>query len=610
MSKPIRIYSTNEVFVFKSISSLISFNKQTKLYKSLELTQFEAPSTYYDVYSVVGLIEANNNSYLIAVSNVKEIGCVLNSKIYKIEAFTYIPSQNYKITEADKSYLKMLDDFLARNPLYYSDTMDLTISFKSYKKRIENNSYTFKSFLFPYSIPFYCWNYSIATIFDYKGMERFIFPIINGYVGISSLTDYAQGLKYVLIARKDTRRSGMRFLIRGADVNGNVANFVETEEILYLNEGDKIDILSFVQIKGSVPLIWNQEPCLQLNPPIIPKDDFQVNTKVFDLHMNDLIKSYDGVYAINLIDKKKDQKTLGDYYHTLYMNYKEEKKISNIMYVWFDFHSECKKMKYQNLSKLMKSSSVIQAINNMKYTHVQFNANILKMTPMERTIDLLPSVPSNDVSFLSTQTGVFRSNCVDCLDRTNVVQTLFGRYFLHKMLFALKKCPAPNGEAFQKFNDSFEKLFKIMWADHGDNLSLAYSGTGALKSDYVRTGKRSFMGNLVDGYLSCKRFYINNFVDGYNQDCHDYFLGILVPKKNQFKQHSTGTLTFLIPLVILISYFIYYLLVSIALPKNYEINVGRCCFKGLIFLGAVALTTMVIFGNLKNSIIDTHSRHA
>ena len=149
-----------------------------------------------------------------------------------------------------------------------------------------------------------------------------------------------------------------------------------------------------------------------------------------------------------------------------------------------------------------------------------------------------------------------------------------------------------------------------MWADHGDNLSLAYSGTGALKSDYVRTGKRSFMGNLVDGYLSCKRFYINNFVDGYNQDCHDYFLGILVPKKNQFKQHSTGTLKFLIPLVILISYFIYYLLVSIALPKNYEINVGRCCFKGLIFLGAVALTTMVIFGNLKNSIIDTHSRHA
>ena len=75
-------------------------------------------------------------------------------------------------------------------------------------------------------------------------MERFIFPIINGYVGISSLTDYAQGLKYVLIARKDTRRSGMRFLIRGADVNGNVANFVETEEILYLNEGDKYSYVS------------------------------------------------------------------------------------------------------------------------------------------------------------------------------------------------------------------------------------------------------------------------------------------------------------------------------------------------------------------------------
>ena len=30
----------------------------------------------------------------------------------------------------------------------------------------------------------------------------------------------------------------------------------------------------------------------------------------------------------------------------------------------------------------------------------------------------------------SSQSGVFRTNCIDCLDRTNVVQSLIGRYVL------------------------------------------------------------------------------------------------------------------------------------------------------------------------------------
>ena len=32
------------------------------------------------------------------------------------------------------------------------------------------------------------------------------------------------------------------------------------------------------------------------------------------------------------------------------------------------------------------------------------------------------------------QTGVFRTNCIDCLDRTNVVQTLFAKQILEQQL--------------------------------------------------------------------------------------------------------------------------------------------------------------------------------
>ena len=34
-----------------------------------------------------------------------------------------------------------------------------------------------------------------------------------------------------------------------------------------------------------------------------------------------------------------------------------------------------------------------------------------------------------------------------------------------------------------------EKRFKWVWADHGDDISRQYAGTGALKSGFTRTGK-------------------------------------------------------------------------------------------------------------------------
>lgn len=606
--KPISVYISNEKFVIKNDSYAVSFDPLTKNIKEFKEFSSLSQSKVFSVYNIVGYIKGNVNSYIIATSEVYELGTILQSKVYKITKFVYIPNKISQIPEEDQTYLKMLDDFLERNPLYFSDTMDLTISCKSYKEKKEKQN-VFVSFIFPFSIPYFAWNYTIAKDFDYKGMNQFIYPIINGYVGITSPIEYSSSLTYVLIARKDTRRSGMRFLIRGSDINGNVANFVETEELLYFNDGKETNILSFVQIKGSVPLIWSQEPSLQLNPPIIPKDNFQENTEVFNLHMNSLIKTYEGVYAINLIDKKKDQKTLGDYYHTLYTNYKEENKDAKLVYVWFDFHTECKKMKYENLSKLLKSSSVLQAVSNMNFTHIKFDNSVVKNNIPEQIIDFLPYTSPDQLVILSVQSGVFRTNCVDCLDRTNVVQTLFGRVFLYKMLNKIDKNVIPNGNPFQAFHPSFEKNFKFMWADHGDNLSLAYSGTGALKADYVRTGKRTLMGNIHDGYLSCKRFYINNFKDGYNQDCHDYFLGVLHPKKHHFKQHSTRTLMFIFPILLLTAYFIYYLLISFAFPKNATFSFKKLIFKFFLFIGSLILTLMVLGGNLKKSIIDTHSKH-
>ena len=50
---------------------------------------------------------------------------------------------------------------------------------------------------------------------------------------------------------------------------------------------------------------------------------------------------------------------------------------------------------------------------------------------------------------------------------------------------------------------TLEKVFKNVWANNADALSVLYSGTGALKTDFTRTGKRTTAGMLqVCGYVS------------------------------------------------------------------------------------------------------------
>ena len=59
----------------------------------------------------------------------------------------------------------------------------------------------------------------------------------------------------------------------------------------------------------------------------------------------------------------------------------------------------------------------------------------------------------------------------------------------------------------------------IVWADHADYVSKAYSGTGALKTDYTRTGTRTKQGLLQDGQNSVVRYLKNNYFDGNRQVC-------------------------------------------------------------------------------------------
>jgi len=61
-----------------------------------------------------------------------------------------------------------------------------------------------------------------------------------------------------------------------------------------------------------------------------------------------------------------------------------------------------------------------------------------------------------------------------------------------------------------------EDSFREAWTENANKVSIMYSGTPALKTDFTRTGKRTLKGACDDGVNSLTRYYINNFCDGYN----------------------------------------------------------------------------------------------
>ena len=89
---------------------------------------------------------------------------------------------------------------------------------------------------------------------------------------------------------------------------------------------------------------------------------------------------------------------------------------------------------------------------------------------------------------MTMQDGVFRTNCIDCLDRTNVLQSMLAQRALATALRDASFTPTGAKNEVELW-PGFGVAFKELWADHADVLSLQYSGTPALKTDFTRTGK-------------------------------------------------------------------------------------------------------------------------
>ncbi|KAG2490107.1 hypothetical protein HYH03_011413 [Edaphochlamys debaryana] len=343
------------------------------------------------------------------------------------------------------------------------------------------------------------------------GAARFAPPAMLGFIrqlpGLSFASSLPGGkagaqaaATLTLIARRGVDRAGTRQWRRGLDSKGYVANFVETEQVLSVPGGDTA---SFVEVRGSIPLLWTQLPNIKYKPTTVIAAPGQ-SEAVFDAHMESLKKAYGDVVAINLINHKGTEGKLEVAFRAEASRYCSASPAAGLHYIAFDFHHECSKGRYHRLSLLWDK--------------------------VKADFDRQGFFLRKGGAVVQRQSGVMRTNCIDCLDRTNVVQGVLGRKSLEAMLGALGLLPPSAGHplALPEAFPQVEREFKILWADHGDAVSTQYAGTGAMKSGFTRTGKRTFGGVLDDGYKAVVRYYVNNFQDGCKQDAVDLFTGAFV----------------------------------------------------------------------------------
>jgi hypothetical protein len=485
------------------------------------------------IYSIFGIATLSASKYLILISQATPVCKIRDSLIYRIDQIEFLPYLSPSTLASstskpvDDHFISLYNELIDTKLFYFSYEYDLTHSLQT----LLTSSMEFHSNpLWQRANPSYFWNRHACEELVEAQAHDFIVPVINGYVASQKLILQNVEIDYVLLSRRDHRRTGTRFNTRGLNKQGHAVNFAETEQIVLQRKGTNWVISSFVQVRGSIPLLWEQKPTLEWNPRMRVKGTTQENIDTAQLHFEEMKLKYGEVTIVNLIDKKGNQKELGVIFTDLIDTLGDR----DLQYVWFDFHAECKKMKWENLSKLL--DIVDEYINRQSY----FQATVQDAKPWHTSVVTM------------RQNGVLRTNCIDCLDRTNVVQSVFARNILLKTLNSLGLTSPPTGEAFQKLPEPLETFFRNMWVFNADAMSILYAGTPALKTDFTRTGKRSYKGAVDDGMNSLQRYVKNNFLDGRRQDAMDAILGRLTPKTNQV--HINGRFKSLCTVLLLMGF--------------------------------------------------------
>ncbi|WWC65713.1 uncharacterized protein I303_108335 [Kwoniella dejecticola CBS 10117] len=482
-----------------------------------------------EFHGIVGFVKFTAGWYLILITKRSVVGLLGGHYIYHCDETTLITIASKSERTAQET--KMLHTFqhvdLTKN-FYFSYSYDITNSLQTNLTVSPQNRQWNTRFM---------WNhYLLSPAFDLedpKGKSKWVLPLIYGFMDQAKINVFTRTVYLTLIARRSRHYAGARFLTRGANEHGHVANEVETEQIVSeplatsfgsRTKADEVHQMSdyaagygaytsFVQYRGSIPVMWHQESNqMTPRPPIeiTIKDPFYTPAAK---HFDDLLGRYGApIFILNLIKSRetvpRESKLLAEYGQCVeYLNQflPEGKKMQ---YIAWDM-SQAAKSGHQDVMGVLEDvcEEALQATN---FFHGGPARNEVGTDP-HRNKPLL-------------QHGILRVNCVDCLDRTNAAQFAIAKRAFGHQLYALGLIGTPH----LPFSCDAVDVLTEMYHDHGDTLAWQYTGSALVNrvDTYRRTKAAQWSSHSRDLLENIRRFYNNSMLDADKQSAINLFLGV------------------------------------------------------------------------------------
>eukprot|EP01080_Neovahlkampfia_damariscottae_P005190 gene5190-8796_t len=462
--------------------------------------------------AIVGYYICGGFGYLVVITKTSlDLTLPPEHKVYTVKESGFITiSLGYPVQQNknETKNMELLLDYPLNGLHFYCETLDLTCPFPN-----SNSVY------FGYDKEFR-WNEFISEEFRRIGMNDLCCILLQGLSVGKQISSKKDKISIGMLTKRSNLNPGTRYFSRGLNYNISPGNEYEFEIIVW-NEQEKqiINWSSFIGRRGTVPIHWKSEINSQFQDAqiIISEEPFK-NVQIYYDKIFDKYKNIKKLTLLNLLrfkDVHPQEGNLANYFKESLKEIKND-KIQMLNFDWltnkklngFDFAVE---KLWETINGVVEENSI--------------NSGTFRLNSSGKILDSKISMKQN---------GLFRVNCADSLDRTNLsifFITLKTIPNLLKNIGVESLCPIES-EALQlsKVKNEFSSflLMKLseMFINNGDVCSLLFTNTVAMHTEHLREFAEHLPKAQSNTKIIVERRIQNTIFDKSRNAQYEMFLGM------------------------------------------------------------------------------------
>lgn len=475
--------------IFYGIPNVDLFPSPTKAWEKLSsMHKMKVGMPHFLGTHLIGLTVEGNSCYILTVEEKEEVAVIFDQPIYRIKKVnTYTISWEqtgvYSDSTAQSKYNKSsyiakpeFLDFEIRKSHFFCPTLDLSSPFPYPKNEINHNVF--------------CWNKRFIRIFEEVGAFQCCIVLLQGIVLSMNDCRTCTTDNIIFVMKRSSSNPGTRYLARGlSEDDQEPANECECE-LIFVNE--KTRYFSHAWRRGSPPIFWGTDANLFTQKNTVNKKANESNSyaKTHVYFLQDIFVRFD-VKRCNVFSFLKNDGTEKD------INAAYEASVEAVN---------------QNFSHIAPQSNQQTEgghnyLFNISFTRFFFDnfqkGNVVEYF-IEQIMNDIQSVHFNHINFTEYnkdekkytfydhQDTVYRFNCADSLDRTNVGSFAFGIILTSKFASSVGvslRRSSTNAAWFEPFKYLKPSVINFLcraFTKSGNIVSKMYSNTEANRNALIK----------------------------------------------------------------------------------------------------------------------------